>query len=271
MIQSAEEFVRLRSSKDVRTWLSAYSEPAPEAVWMDVIARHPELKGDVASNRTAPDSIVRLLAADPDHGVRAVVSRRSDLPADLIERLSQDRDDGVRWTIAGNLRTAAAVRERLALDGSPKVADRARQILSALEAAARIRAALPSINGLSPRERDPSEAAEDFDAVVIAVDDRATLGSFVALLGWLPETCRLKFFDRFYPSASDPGAYVSVQKLHGALVCNLGNHGWSRGWRNESAASIAASIEANRRDSGEGVEKLSSLTIDRAHPLKLDD
>jgi hypothetical protein len=189
----------------------------------------------------------------------------------LIEHLSQDLDEKVRLTIASNPKTAAAVRRRMGLDKSPNVAERAKQVLSELETAARLRAAVPPIDGLTPRERDPSEAAARFDAVVIAVDDRATLGSFLALLDWLPETCRLNFFDRFYPSASDPGAYVSVQKLHGALICNLGNHGWSRGWRNESAASIAASIEANRSNRGEPAGRLASLTIDSARPVKLDD
>lgn len=52
--------------------------------------------------------------------------------------------------------------------------------------------------------------------------------TFLSLLTWLPEACELRFYDRFYPSVSDPGAYVSVRREGRGFVHQLANHGWSQ-------------------------------------------
>ena len=51
MIQTAEEFVELRSSEDPELYGRAANEPASEEVWLDVIQRYPEMKFWVAQKR----------------------------------------------------------------------------------------------------------------------------------------------------------------------------------------------------------------------------
>ena len=54
------------------------------------------------------------------------------------------------------------------------------------------------------------------------------------IIAGLPSDRQLTFFDPFYPSRSDPGAYVSIRQSSGLYGYMLGNHGWSTGWLNQS-------------------------------------
>ena len=85
-----------------------------------------------------------------------------------------------------------------------------------------------------------------------------------ALLTWLPEGLELGFFDRFYPSMSDPGAYVTVRRRGEVLVHQLGNHGWSTEWARQSADLVAAWILINVEPGGPYDQPLRELTIQEA-------
>jgi hypothetical protein len=50
----------------------------------------------------------------------------------------------------------------------------------------------------------------------------------------LPPDRELGFYDPFYPSMSDPGAYISVRQQSDCYVYFFGNHGWSSGWQKQS-------------------------------------
>ena len=73
MIQSAEEFVRLRTSDDASEYGRAAHEQASEDTWRDVIERFPDMRVWVAQNKTVPLSILELLRHAPDKGVRDMV------------------------------------------------------------------------------------------------------------------------------------------------------------------------------------------------------
>ncbi|KAB2807465.1 hypothetical protein F9L07_25785 [Pimelobacter simplex] len=78
VIQSADEFVRLRSSDDPEEYARAAHGAATEDIWLDVIDRFPEMRFWVAQNKTVPLSILELLRRDPDANVvRMVRSKRS--------------------------------------------------------------------------------------------------------------------------------------------------------------------------------------------------
>jgi hypothetical protein len=66
------------------------------------------------------------------------------------------------------------------------------------------------------------------------------------MLLWLPPKYELSFFDQYYPSMSDPGAYVSVQRKDDLLMYKLANHGWSGEWRRQSPEFIAAYLVLNK-------------------------
>lgn len=93
MIQSAEQFVRLRSSEDPAEYHRAAHEEADVAVWLDVIDRYPDMRFWVAHNKTVPLVILELLASDPDVRVRSFVATKRKIGIDLLEKLALDEDE----------------------------------------------------------------------------------------------------------------------------------------------------------------------------------
>jgi len=78
VIESAEEFVRLRSSVDPAEYHRAAQEEASESTWLEVIDRFPDMRFWVAHNKTVPLSVLEILRHDPDDRVRHMVtSKRS--------------------------------------------------------------------------------------------------------------------------------------------------------------------------------------------------
>lgn len=129
MINSAEEFVTLRISNSRRAAL----DNAPEAVWLDVINRFPEMREWVAVNKTLPESIHWHLVRDPDPRVRYQVADRRQLTEDMLVELAKDKDETVRHRVGWNKRTPRLVLEQLAQDSSSFVAETARERLAKLK------------------------------------------------------------------------------------------------------------------------------------------
>jgi hypothetical protein len=128
-IESAEEFVRLRTSDVREEYERASSESAAESVWMDVIERHPDMRAWVAHNKTVPLSVLRTLASDEDARVRWMVASKRKLDHALFELLSRDSDDGVRARVAANSKAPREVLVALASDEAERVRDAARRRL----------------------------------------------------------------------------------------------------------------------------------------------
>ncbi len=73
MIESADEFARLRTSADPAEYRRAAHDEATEETWRDVIVRFPEMRFWVAQNKTVPLSILEDLRKDSDGRVRSIV------------------------------------------------------------------------------------------------------------------------------------------------------------------------------------------------------
>lgn len=73
VIESADEFVRLRTSTDPAEYHRAAHEEATEQTWIEVIERYPDMRSWVAHNETVPLSILELLRHDDDETVRTTV------------------------------------------------------------------------------------------------------------------------------------------------------------------------------------------------------
>lgn len=125
MIQSADEFYRLRTSHDPRQYARAAREEAPLQVWLDVIDRYPEMRCWVVRNERVPVEVLEKLSADPDPEVRAAVARKRKLPEHLQQVLAQDEDRDVRYQVACNARATAAVLQLLTGDPAELVRRRA--------------------------------------------------------------------------------------------------------------------------------------------------
>lgn len=121
MIESAEEFVNLRSSSNPLEYERAASEQAPTHVWMDVIEHYPDMKIWVIRNKTVPLNILRLLSDDPNSNIRAAIADKRKLDEDLFEKLSQDKDESVRQRIAYNKKTPLKILEKLSSDAEEMV------------------------------------------------------------------------------------------------------------------------------------------------------
>jgi hypothetical protein len=73
VIESAEEFLRLRTSDDPDQYRQAAHDQASEGTWRDVIDRFPDMRVWVAQNKTVPLPILEELRNDPDVRVRSMV------------------------------------------------------------------------------------------------------------------------------------------------------------------------------------------------------
>ena len=102
MINSPEEFVRLRLSEYMDEYLMAAWDEAPLEVWLEVIEKYPDMREWVAHNKTIPVEIMEILADDTDENVRFTVAMKNRLPENLQLKLARDPDSSVRNRIVYN-------------------------------------------------------------------------------------------------------------------------------------------------------------------------
>ncbi|MFF4649201.1 hypothetical protein [Streptomyces sp. NPDC001380] len=102
MIESAEEFVRLRMSGDSADYQRLKQEEAPLDVWLDIVNNYPGMRFWVTFNRTVPDEALRFLVRDDDWRVRGKIAGRKGVPEDILDLLSRDEHDAVVSSVAGN-------------------------------------------------------------------------------------------------------------------------------------------------------------------------
>ena len=116
MIQSVEEFLRLRKSDSQNEYLRAANEEAPVEVWRNVLNKYPDMRQWVAYNKTIPEEIIRLLADDDDHKIRAIIARKRKAPLDILEKLALDSHESVRLAVATNKKIPKEILEKMKND-----------------------------------------------------------------------------------------------------------------------------------------------------------
>jgi hypothetical protein len=127
LINSADEFIRLRTSDIIAEYVRAAQDSAPLVVWNDLVQHHPDMRFWVAQNKTVPISVLEQLAFDEDLAVRCMVARKRKLPADLMWKIADDPDETVRNALAVNKSIPWALLEHLAGDSCPLVRDTANE------------------------------------------------------------------------------------------------------------------------------------------------
>lgn len=130
MIESADEFARLRSSSNPDEYGRAAHDEAPLEVWMEVIRRYPDMRSWVAHNKTVPVEVLSLLARDSDEHVRSMVAMKRKLPPEILEYLADDNYEPVRLSVARHKNTPKRVLERLVHDQWSQVRDVVRDRLT---------------------------------------------------------------------------------------------------------------------------------------------
>ncbi|RRV05653.1 hypothetical protein EGJ27_17735 [Pseudomonas sp. v388] len=126
MINSAEEFVLLRSSEIKIEYDQSTHDEAPICVWLDVIKRYPEYRTWVAHNKTVPIEVLEVLCGF-DEKIRRDVARKRKLSLALFERLANDPSSTVRVAVAVNKKTPLHLLEKLIHDNEAHVAEIARR------------------------------------------------------------------------------------------------------------------------------------------------
>ncbi len=123
MIETAEEFVRLRNSEIQAEYHRAAHEEAPLEVWQDVLLRFPDMAFWVAQNKSVPYEILEQLSDHEEDRVRTMVAMKNRLQEPLLVKLAQDSDASVRMEIARHNKVTAPVLELLATDSWTDIAE----------------------------------------------------------------------------------------------------------------------------------------------------
>ncbi len=121
MINSAEEFIRLRTSDNSDEYLRATWDEAPLQVWFELVDKHPDMRFWVAQNKSVPVEVLELLASDEDSNVRAMVASKNRLPEHLQLKLAKDSDGGVRKRVVYNKKATIKVLHVLEQDFDEEV------------------------------------------------------------------------------------------------------------------------------------------------------
>ena len=132
MIQSAEEFVRLRRSEIREEYTRAAFESISEEIAREVIQKYPDMAIWVVRNKTVPLSILEMLAEHPEYKVRSEVARKRKLSRALFEKLALDEDEMVRTSLTANRKLPLDILQQLAQDHCPDVAEAAKETLERL-------------------------------------------------------------------------------------------------------------------------------------------
>lgn len=102
MINSAEEFIRLRTSDVGLEQEKATHDNADDTVWVDIIQRFPEFSVWVIHNKTIPIHILEMLAQNNDEAVREAVARKRKINDLIFSILSIDKSESVRHALICN-------------------------------------------------------------------------------------------------------------------------------------------------------------------------
>ncbi|TMP38170.1 HEAT repeat domain-containing protein [Pseudoalteromonas rubra] len=125
MIESAEEFVRLRMSEKQAEYTRAAHDEASLEVWIKVIENYPDMAVWVAQNKTIPYEILELLADHSENRVRSMVASKNKLKEPLMLKLAVDTDEAVRMSIVRHKKATLKVLTLLLNDTWCEISDKA--------------------------------------------------------------------------------------------------------------------------------------------------
>ena len=126
MINTAEEFYKLRTSSDQKEYSRAASDKASLQVWLEIIKIYPDMRFWVAQNKTVPVEILEILAKDKNPKVRWMVASKRKLPEKLQLLLAKDSEILVRKRLIYNKKTTIKTLRMLLEDPEEKIKEAAK-------------------------------------------------------------------------------------------------------------------------------------------------
>ena len=102
MIESADEFIRLRTSEIKEEYDRSTYDTADISTWTELINNYPDYKQWVIHNKTVPIEILEVLTFDNDPNIRSLVARKRKINDKIFKALSTDKDENVRHSLIYN-------------------------------------------------------------------------------------------------------------------------------------------------------------------------
>lgn len=121
-----------------------------------------------------------------------------------------------------------------------------------------------------PTQKIFKSVGETSNSIEIEVDGSPSIDNFIQFIRWLPMGFSLTFYDQYYPSQSDPGAYIEILRCRDYCLYKAGNHGWSSDWIKQSIELTAAWLTLNLKKKGTHSEILKKFKIEEAIHLPND-
>lgn len=132
MIESTEEFKRLRESDIPEEYCRAAHEGADIQVWKCVLEKYPDMAFWVAQNKAVPIEVLEVLSKHPDPKVRGMVARKRKITESLMLAFATDSDPSIRNTLVNNGKVTERVLKILVNDSWQTVSECAAENLLAL-------------------------------------------------------------------------------------------------------------------------------------------
>lgn len=118
MIESAEEFVRLRQSSIKEEYDKSANDNAELEVWIKVLENYPDFKEWVIHNKTVQTEILEMLSKDQSNKIRGLVARKRKITKEIFERLAMDKDENVRCDLMCNTKLSIEQKSQIRTDDS---------------------------------------------------------------------------------------------------------------------------------------------------------
>lgn len=121
MINSAEEFYRLRTSENNEDYLRAAWCEAPLDVWKEIVREYKDMHFWVAQNKTVPNEILEELTDSQEWRVRHMIASKNKITELMQKKLANDQEALVRGSIVRNKKVKLSVLELLINDDDEEI------------------------------------------------------------------------------------------------------------------------------------------------------
>lgn len=113
MINSADEFKRLRESEIQEEYHRAATDEASIKVWNEVLKKYPDLAFWVVQNKTIPLEILYTLTDNENVDVRCMVARKRKIDDIIFDKLKADIDESVRHALICNTKLSIEKKQQI--------------------------------------------------------------------------------------------------------------------------------------------------------------